>query len=99
MPELTLRTVPFPETATVSRNEAGANRADTAAPGVTVRAQPAAPVQAPAQRTSLAPALGVAVSASRWPEFHVVVQLAAHWRPGTSAVTVPGPDSVSASGA
>src|SRR4249919_2410064 len=98
MPGRALRTVPSPGTATVRRNEAGAKSADTAASGVTVTAQPALPLHAPAQRTNLAPALGVALSASRWPEFHVVVQLAAHSRPGTSAETVPGPESVSASG-
>ena len=61
--------------------------------------QPALPEQAPSQRTSFDPAPGVAVSASRCPEFHVVVQLAAHSSPGTFAETEPGPEIVSASGA
>ena len=73
-----LRTAPFPVTATVSRNLAGANSADSVAPGATVRLQPALPEHAPAQRTSFAPAAGVAVSARRWPEFQAVVQLDAH---------------------
>ena len=59
--------------------------------------QPALPEHAPAQRTSFAPAAGVAVSARRWPEFQVVVQLDEHCRPGTSAATEPGPDTVRAS--
>ena len=49
-----------------------ARRAPTAlAPGATVTLQPALPEHAPAQRTSFAPAAGVAVSARRWPEFQV----------------------------
>lgn len=98
-PPRELRTAPRPITDTLSRNDAGAKRADTAVPGATLRVQPAAPEHEPLQRTSLAPADGVAVNARRWPEFHVVVQLDAHCSPGTSADTVPGPDSVSASGA
>ena len=99
IPVRELRTAPFPVTATDSRKDAAANTAVTAAPGVTLRTQPAAPEHAPLQRTSLAPALGVALSASRCPAFHVVVQLAAHSRPGTSADTEPGPETVRASGA
>ena len=68
----------MPAPATVSRNLAGANSADSVAPGATVRLQPALPEHAPAQRTSFAPAAGVAVSARRWPEFQAVVPLDAH---------------------
>jgi hypothetical protein len=99
IPPRELRTAPRPATDTLSRNDAGAKRADTVVPADTVSAHPAEPEHAPLQRTSLAPAPGVAVSARRSPEFHVVVQLEAHCSPGTSAATVPGPDSVSASGA
>ena len=99
MPALELRTAPFPLTATDNRKDAGANSAVTAAPGVTLSTHPAAPEHAPLQRTSLAPGLGVAVSASRWPAFHVVVQLALHRSPGTSADTEPDPETVTASGA
>ena len=82
MPTLELRTAPFPLTATDNRKDAGANAAVTAAPGVTPSTHPAAPVHAPLQRTSFAPAPGVALSASRCPEFHVVVQLVAAQEPG-----------------
>ena len=99
MPTLELRTAPFPLTATDNRNDAGANTAVTAAPGVTPSTHPAAPVHAPLQRTSFAPAPGVALSASRCPEFHVVVQLVLHRSPGTSADTEPVPEIVTASGA
>src|SRR5206468_4208850 len=98
IPARELRTTPFPLTPTVSRNTAGAKSADTVAPAPTVRLQPAAPEHEPPQRTSLAPELGVALSASACPEFHVVVQLAAQSKPGTSAETDPGPEIVSASG-
>jgi len=98
IPVCELRTTPRPETATVSRNAAGAKNADTLAPDDTVTVHPAEPRHEEPQRTSFAPALGVAVSASRVPSFHVVVQLCSHWRPGTSADTDPGPDTVSASG-
>ena len=63
MPAPALRTAPFPVTATVSRNLAGANSADSVAPEATVRLQPAVPEHAPAQRTSFAPTAGAAVSA------------------------------------
>ena len=99
MPVLELLIAPLPLTATRSRNDAGANTAPTEAPGATARLQTAAPEQAPVQRTSLEPACGVAVSASGCPAFHVVVQLTEHSRPGTFAVTEPGPEIVSASGA
>ena len=99
IPARELRTAPLPVTATVSRNDAGPNTAVTAAPGDTVRLQPAAPEQAPVQRTRRAPLLGVARSARRCPAFHVVVQLAEHERPGTSATTAPGPEIVTESGA
>ena len=98
MPARVLRTAPLPVTATLRRKDAGANTAETAAPGATVSVQPAEPEHAPVQRTSLAPALGVAVSASRCPAFHVVVQLAVQWSPGTSADTEPGPEIVRESG-
>ena len=61
MPALELRTAPFPPTETLSRNDAGANAALTDAPGATVTLQVAVPEHAPLQRTSLAPAPGVAV--------------------------------------
>jgi hypothetical protein len=77
IPARALRTVPRPEIETASRKAAGANTAETEAPGVTLSEHPAAPVQAPLQPTSLEPGLGVAVSARRWPLFQVVVQLAA----------------------
>ena len=99
IPAVELRTAPRPLTDTWSRNDAGANTAPTDAPGATVRLQAADPEQAPVQRTSLDPARGVAVRASGWPAFHVVVQLAAHRRPGTFATTEPCPEIVSASGA
>ena len=98
MPARELRTAPLPVTATLRRKDAGANTAETAAPAATVNVQPADPVHAPLQRTSFAPPFGVAVSASRWPAFHVVVQLAAQRRPGTSADTEPGPEIVRGSG-
>ena len=97
MPAPELRTAPFPVTATDRRNVAGANSADSVAPGATVTLQPALPEHVPAQRTSFAPAAGVAVSARRWPEFQLVVHLDEHCRPGTSAETEPGPDTLSAS--
>jgi hypothetical protein len=50
MPARELRTAPLPATATVSRNEAGANKAVTAAPGATVTAQAAEPEHDPLQR-------------------------------------------------
>ena len=60
----------------------------------------AAPEHAPLQRTSLAPAPGVAVSARGCPAFHVVVQLAVQQEArARSAATEPGPEIVSASGA
>jgi len=99
MPAFELRTAPFPLTATDNRKDAGANAAVTATPGVTPSTHPAAPVHAPLQRTSLAPAPGVALSANRCPEFHVVVQLVLHRSPGTSADTEPVPEIVTASGA
>ena len=99
IPVFELRTAPRPETPTVRRKVAGAKSADTLAPDDTVTVQPAEPTQATPQRTSFAPELGVAVRASRVPAFHVVVQLCAHCRPGTSAATDPGPDTDSASGA
>jgi len=98
-PVCELRTAPRPETPTVSRNVVGAKSADTLAPGDTVTTQPADPTQAEPQRTSLAPGPGVAVNASRVPAFHLVEQLCAHCKPGTSAATDPGPDTDSASGA
>ena len=98
IPAFELRIAPFPLTETLSRNEAGANTAPTEAPGDTARLQAVAPEQAPVQRTSLDPAVGVAVRASGCPAFQVVVQLAAQSRPGTLAVTEPGPEIVSASG-
>ena len=94
-----LRTAPRPETPTVRRTVVGAKSADTFAPGDTITVQPAEPTQAEPQRTSFAPGLGVAVNASRVPAFHVVEQPCAHWRPGTSAATDPGPDTDRASGA
>jgi hypothetical protein len=97
MPAPELRTAPLPVTATVRRNVAGAKSADSLAPGETVRLQPALPEHAPAQRTSFAPVTGVAVSARGWPEFQVVVQFDEHWRPGTSAETEPGPETLRAS--
>ena len=99
MPDVELRTAPLPLTDTRSRKDAGANSAPTEALGVTVTLQADEPEQAPVQRTSLDPARGAAVRASGCPAFHVVVQLAAHRRPGTFAVTEPGPEIVSASGA
>ena len=99
IPVCELRTTPRPETPTVSRNEAGAKSADTAAPDDTVTAQPAEPRHAEPQRTSFAPGPGVAVNASRVPAFHVVVQLCSHCRPGTSAATDPAPDTDTTSGA
>ncbi len=99
MPAFELRIAPLPLTETESRNDAGANTAPTEAPGATATLQAAAPAQAPLQRTSLDPAFGVAFRTSGWPLFHVVVQLAAHRRPGTLAVTEPGPEIVSVRGA
>ena len=98
IPACELRTAPFPFTATVSRNDAGAKRAVTAAPGATVTLHPAAPEQASRQRTSRAPFRGVAVRERRWPEFHVVVHVAAQSSPGTSDATDPGPAIVTANG-
>jgi hypothetical protein len=98
IPACELRTAPFPVTATVSRNDAGAKSAVTAAPGATVTLQPAAPEHAPRQRTSRAPFPGVAVKEMRCPEFHVVVQLAAQSSPGTSDATDPWPEIVTANG-
>ena len=54
MPAPELRTAPFPVTATVRRNVAGANSAESVAPAATVTLQPALPEHAPAQRTSFA---------------------------------------------
>ena len=99
IPVFELRTAPRPETATVRRKVADAKSADTLAPGDTVTVQPAEPTQATPQRTSFAPGFGVAVNASRVAAFHVVEQLCAHCRPGTSAATDPGPDTDSASDA
>ena len=99
IPERELRTAPCPETRTARLKVAGAKRADRLEPDPTVTVQPAEPTQAAPQRTSFAPGLGVAVSASRVPEFHVVLQLWAHCSPGTSADTDPGPETESASGA
>ena len=99
MPALELRTVPLPPIETVNRKVAGAKSAETCAPAVTVTLQARLPLQDPPQRTSLIPVPGVAVRFSACPEFHVVEQFAEHWRPGTSAVTVPVPETVSASGA
>jgi hypothetical protein len=99
IPALEVRTVPLPAIETLRRNVAGAKNADTWAPDATVTLQPALPLQAPAQRTSRIPAAGVALRFSACPEFQVVEQLAEHWRPGTLAVTVPVPETVSASGA
>ena len=65
IPARELRTAPFPVTATESLKDAGPNTADTAVPGATLRLQPAEPEHAPLQRTSLAPAFGVALSATR----------------------------------
>src|SRR5262249_48677433 len=98
IPAELLRTVPLPATATVSRKEAGANKAVTVFPGPTERTQSAAPVHAPVQRTRREPGCGVAVRVRRWPEFHVVVQVVSQSSPGTSAVTLPGPDRLTVSG-
>jgi hypothetical protein len=98
IPAELLLTMPFPATATVSRKEAGANRAVTVFPGVTESTQSAAPVHPPDQRTRRDPGPGVPVSVRRCPEFHVVVQVASQMRPGTSAVTLPGPDTLTVSG-
>jgi hypothetical protein len=98
IPGVELVTAPFPATDTLSRKDAGAKSADTVVPAPTVTMHPALPEQPPPQRTSLAPAAGIARSERRCPEFHVVVQVDAHWRPGTSADTDPGPEIVKASG-
>jgi hypothetical protein len=50
MPARELRTAPRPVTATVSRNDPGANTAVTAAPGATVTVHAAAPEHDPLQR-------------------------------------------------
>ena len=92
MPALELRTAPRPETAVVSRKTSGAKTADTVAPGATSTVHVEDPRQAPAQRTSFAPGRGTGVSPSRVAVFQVVVQLCVQSRPGTSAVTPPGPD-------
>ena len=98
IPDRELCTAPCPETRTVRRKAAGAKSADTLEPDPTVTVQPAGPTQAVPQRTSFAPGFGVAVSASRMPEFHVVLQLWAQCRPGTSADTDPGPEIETANG-
>ena len=92
-PQPELRTAPFPATATVSRNVAGAKSADTVAPGATVTLQRCGSrCTCPSSARAVAPRAGVAVSARCWPAFQVVVQLDEHSRPGTSAETEPGPD-------
>ncbi|CAN5779510.1 hypothetical protein BH20ACT14_BH20ACT14_13500 [soil metagenome] len=98
IPARELRTVPLPETPIVSRYSDGAKSAETAAPGATVAMQVEAPVHAPLQRTSFAPGRGTAVMPNRVEVFQVVVQLCAQSRPGTSAVTPPGPEIVTVNG-
>ena len=67
MPGLELRTAPRPETATWRRYLAGAKNAETLAPALTVIPHAAFPVHPPLQRTSFAPAAGLAERKSRWP--------------------------------
>jgi len=98
IPVRALRTTPLPATRTVSGKAAGAKRAESSTPDVTVTVHPAAPWHAEPQRTSLEPGPGVAVNARRVPPFQVVVQLCAQSRPGTSAETDPWPDTTNASG-
>jgi hypothetical protein len=97
-PERELLTLPRPVTATVRRNTVGAKSAETLAPGFATTLHGPAPVQAPVQRTSFAPALGVALRPRRVPPFQVVVHVCPHCMPGTSAVIAPGPVIVTVSG-
>jgi hypothetical protein len=69
----------------------GAKIATVAAARLSVRAQLAAPEQAPFQRTKRMPTAGLAVSTSRAPAFQVVAQLAAQASPGWSLATDPAP--------
>src|SRR5262245_60084043 len=91
IPLRALSTTPRPRWETSSRYVAGAKSAETRAPSCTVTLHAALPLQAPVQRTSFVPAVGVAVRFSWVPSFQVVEQLRLHRRPGTSDVTVPGP--------
>jgi hypothetical protein len=89
IPTAALRTVPLPDTATVSRYVSGAKRADTLVGCFTETKHCELPEQAPPKRTSLKPGVGLGVSSSLVSAFQVVVQLCAHCSPGTSAVTLP----------
>ena len=82
MPGRELRTVPRPETATVSRYVAGAKTADTLRPGSTTTLHVDRPEQLAPQLTSFVPAVGVALSSSAVPALQVVVQLWLQRRPG-----------------
>jgi hypothetical protein len=98
IPKLELRIAPLPETRTRNRYVVGAKSALGVALWPTVTEHSAAPPHAPLQRTSFAPGFGTGASTSLVSAFHVVVQLWAQERPGTSDSTRPGPEMVSESG-
>ncbi len=98
IPGRELRTEPRPVTATASRYVAGAKTADTLLPGSTRTLHVDRPEQPAPQPTSLVPVAGVALSSSGVPALQVVVQFWLQRRPGTSAVTEPDPETVTANG-